>query len=183
MLDPHFEIQGLGPALAKLEAVKILPGQKATRFALRKAANLVRDAAKANAQRLDDPRTPESIAENIDVRFDGAYFRRTDDMKMSIGVLGGAKSTSENAKGKRRRRRASGGTTLEDLGEIAGAGSGNPGGDTFYWRFLEFGTEKMAAQPFMRPAMDEAGEPAIAEFVSQFDNALARAIRRASRGQ
>jgi HK97 gp10 family phage protein len=27
-------------------------------------------------------------------------------------------------------------------------------GDAFYWRFLEFGTSKMAARPFMRPAYE-----------------------------
>lgn len=26
--------------------------------------------------------------------------------------------------------------------------------DAFYWRFLEFGTKKMAAKPFMRPAFE-----------------------------
>jgi len=29
----------------------------------------------------------------------------------------------------------------------------NKGGDTFYWRFLEFGTKSIKARPFMRPAM------------------------------
>ncbi|WP_217629295.1 HK97-gp10 family putative phage morphogenesis protein [Halomonas taeanensis] len=57
----------------------------------------------------------------------------------------------------------------------------NPGGDTYYWRFLEFGTEHMAAQPFMRPGMDESVAPATDEFVTQFDKAIVRAIRRANK--
>ena len=32
---------------------------------------------------------------------------------------------------------------------------GLPGGDTFYWRFVEFGTKYVAARPFMRPAFDQ----------------------------
>lgn len=32
--------------------------------------------------------------------------------------------------------------------------------DAFYWRFLEFGTVKMAAKPFMRPAFDTTSREA-----------------------
>lgn len=33
-------------------------------------------------------------------------------------------------------------------------GKKNAEGDAFYWRFVEFGTSKVAAQPFMRPAFE-----------------------------
>ncbi len=33
--------------------------------------------------------------------------------------------------------------------------------DAFYWRFVEFGTSKMAARPFMRPAFEAKKEEAI----------------------
>jgi HK97 gp10 family phage protein len=33
--------------------------------------------------------------------------------------------------------------------------------DAFYWRFLEFGTVKMAARPFMRPAFDVSSQQAL----------------------
>jgi HK97 gp10 family phage protein len=33
--------------------------------------------------------------------------------------------------------------------------------DSFYWRFVEFGTAKMSAKPFMRPAFDTAKERAV----------------------
>lgn len=39
------------------------------------------------------------------------------------------------------------------------AGAVNPA-DPFYWRFLEFGTAKMAARPFLRPAFDTRKEAA-----------------------
>lgn len=41
--------------------------------------------------------------------------------------------------------------------------------DSFYWRFVEFGTVKMAAQPFMRPAFDikkESAANAIRDYLS-----------------
>lgn len=36
--------------------------------------------------------------------------------------------------------------------------------DPFYWRFLEFGTSKMAARPFMRPAFEAKKVAAVAAF-------------------
>lgn len=33
-------------------------------------------------------------------------------------------------------------------------------GDAFYWRFLEYGTSKMAPHPFIRPAMKRIRTPA-----------------------
>lgn len=37
-------------------------------------------------------------------------------------------------------------------------------GDAFYWRFLEYGTVKMTARPFVRPATEEESNPYIARF-------------------
>ena len=44
------------------------------------------------------------------------------------------------------------------------AGALNPN-DPFYWRFVEFGTSKMAAQPFLRPAFEMKKVPAVNEVV------------------
>lgn len=48
--------------------------------------------------------------------------------------------------------------------------------DAFYWRFLEFGTSKMPARPFMRPAFDSMKERA----VEAIRERLAAAIQRAA---
>ena len=50
---------------------------------------------------------------------------------------------------------------------------------TPHWRLLEFGTEKMAASPFARPALEENVGKAIAEFITQYKKAIARALKRA----
>lgn len=39
--------------------------------------------------------------------------------------------------------------------------SGHPPTDAFYGRFVEFGTVKMPAQPFMRPAFEQTKEAAL----------------------
>ena len=43
---------------------------------------------------------------------------------------------------------------------LAGKGR-NVDRDSYYWRFVEFGTAKMAARPFMRPAFEAKKEEAV----------------------
>ncbi len=40
---------------------------------------------------------------------------------------------------------------------------GNRSQDAYYWRWVEFGTVKMAARPFMRPAFEAQKEAAVQE--------------------
>lgn len=47
------------------------------------------------------------------------------------------------------------------LGVSVGVNKNGKGGDTYYWRFLEFGTSKMAAKPFLGPALEQARDAAI----------------------
>ena len=48
-------------------------------------------------------------------------------------------------------------------------------GQYYYWRFVEFGTSKMPARPFLRPAF-EANKAAM---LSTFKNTLSTAVQRA----
>lgn len=157
------EIHGLEALTAKLDTVSHDMRYRGGRFAMRKAANLIRDRAKENASRLDDPETAANIAENIAVRFSPRVFRQRGELQFRIGVRGGAKGHAAAS------------------GEFKGAGKGNPGGDTYHWRFLEFGTQNMPAQPFLRRALAENVQAATNEFVSQYDRALDRALKRAAK--
>lgn len=49
--------------------------------------------------------------------------------------------------------------------------------DSFYWRFVEFGTAKMAAQPFMRPAFEAKKEEAVARIGEVLDQGIQKAAR------
>lgn len=157
----EFDLVGLEDLRAKLKEISKDMQFKGGRFALRKSAQVIRDKARENASRVDDSKTPEDIAKNITERWSGRLNTRTGDLGFRIGVLGGAKGAAVAS------------------GEIAGKGKANPGGDTFYWRFLEFGTQHISARPFMRPAMTDSIQPATAEFIKQYDKAVDRAIRRA----
>lgn len=176
-----FTLTGASEVTAKLREVQKDVRLKGGRFALRKAANLVRDAAKASADAIDRPETEQHIAANVVVRFSPRDFRRNGNLVFRVGILGGARSQSKSARSSARRRRRQGTASLESLGEVAGAGKGNPGGDTFYWRFQEFGTEDIAGKHFMENALRLNVNNAQNTFVRQYGKALDRAIRRAER--
>ncbi|WP_193090861.1 HK97-gp10 family putative phage morphogenesis protein [Halomonas colorata] len=188
MTDPvALNVDGLEPLLARMDNIGYDLRKKGGRFAMRKAANLIRDRARQNAQAIDDPSTANSIADNIVVRFSPKDFRQRGDLVFRVGVLGGAKGYAAAS------------------GEVKGKGKENPGGDTYYWRFIEFGRgpvkapegENLAnaqsgeffggdvgpapAQPFMRRALSENIQDATNEFINQYNKSLDRALKKQAR--
>lgn len=156
----EFQIEGLDSLLGKLEAITYDVKRKGGRYALRKAAQVVAAKAKDNAARIDDPETAESIPKNISLRWNGRLFKRTGDLGFRVGVLGGARIPKSRPKG---------------------SDPGGPGGDTRYWAFVEFGTEKARAQPFMRSALADHISEVTNTFVTEYEKAIDRAIKRAQK--
>ena len=154
----QFSLIGLEPLLAKLQSVSYDMQYKGGRFALRKAANIVADALRTNAKMIDDPETPEDISKNVAVRFSTRTFKRNGNLMFRVGILGGASFTKKDV-------------------------SGLAGGDTRHWRMQEMGTEHHPAQPFMRRSLSENIGTATNEFISQYEKALDRAIKRATKGK
>lgn len=151
----EFSLYDPDNVLGKLKAFPVAIGKKGARFAMRKAANLVANAAKENARKLDDPQTASAIAENIAVRFSNRTFKRTGNVLFRVGVMGGA------------------GGNLSEKDQAAGL----PGGDTRHWRLLEFGTSRTRARPFMRPALENNINKATDEFIRQLDRWIARNLK------
>ncbi len=150
-----FNLIGLDELMGKLDSVTEDVRYRGGRSALRKAANLVANKAREKAQSFDDPETGRSIAKNIAVRWNGRMFRDTGNIAFRVGVMHGAKIRTP----------------------------GNPdsgiNGPTPHWRLIEFGTAKMAANPFMRTALSDNVAAATAEFITEYDKAIDRAIKRA----
>lgn len=120
---------------------------KAVRGALREAGKVIQAAARAAAPVLAVPtktRTPGTVKKNILVRA-SKFARQAGDEGVYINVRG--------IRGKAR---------VKKLGR---GGAKNPN-DPYYWRFLEFGTRKMAARPFLRPAATSKGPEAIQKFMA-----------------
>lgn len=151
----EFSILGLDSLLGKLGEVSVDVRRKGGRAALRKAAQLVVQKAKAGAERIDDKATGRSISDNIALRWNGRLFKRTGDLGFRIGVLHGA--------------------VLKDGGDLS------TNAPTPHWRLIEFGTEKMPAAPFMRPALADSISEVTNTFVTEYEKAIDRAIRRAAK--
>lgn len=120
----EFELKGLDELRKSLKRLPAKMQKKGLKSALGKAARVIRNAAKQNALRVDDPDTGRRIADNIVQRVRGRHTRRTGDLMVSVGVA-------------------------TERGRIP---KGNPDdgakGNTPHWHLIELGTEKMQAQPF-----------------------------------
>jgi len=51
----------------------------------------------------------------------------------------------------------------------------------WYWHFVEFGTVKMPAHPFIRPAFDAVKDEALNEFKRHLTQGIFRAVRKVRR--
>ena len=170
-------MEGLEQLLGKFDIITYEVKRKTGRSALRKAAQLVANKVRESADRLNDPKTSEEIKKNVAVRWNNKAFKANGDLGFRVGILGGAKAPGGRWKKTDRRSK----TTVADMGELPGKGKANPGGDTYYWRFIEFGTKDIPAHPFMRPALASSVNAATAMFISEFDKGITRAIKRAAK--
>ncbi|HCF3676731.1 TPA: HK97 gp10 family phage protein [Pseudomonas aeruginosa] len=154
----EFSITGLESLLGKLDALSVDIRRKGGRAALRKAAMVALNAAKAGAEKIDDPGTGRSISDNIVLRWNGRLFKQSGDLGFRIGVLHGA--------------------VLPARGDRVDKQKNAP---TPHWRLWEFGTSKMKSSPFMRSALADNIAEVTSTFVSEYEKAIDRAIKRAQK--
>src|SRR5690554_2046193 len=140
-----YTMEGLPELLGKLDTVTDDMKHKGGRFALRRAAQVIRDQAKQNASKIDDPRSAEDIEANIVERWNGRLFRRTGRLGFRIGVQGG-----------------SGGN------KPASAFSGLPGAGTGDGSHQEFGRQNAAPHPLLNPASDPPGQRPVKPLIKRY---------------
>ncbi|QDJ91874.1 HK97-gp10 family putative phage morphogenesis protein [Acinetobacter haemolyticus] len=149
-MEASVEFKGVDELARKL---KLLADSKSARRIARKssrqAMNLVRNSAREKAKRIDDRETREKIWKNIMTQ--GGKTKDANLILMRVGVRGGA---SMNSKSNRQ--------ALESLS----------GGNTTYWRHIEFGNSHQPAVPFMRPALAENIDSVINRFGQVFGSEL-----------
>lgn len=156
-------IQGLDGVLEKLRTLGPKLQKKALNAAMRKGMAIVRKSAADKAKRFDDPTTSQKIWKEIVVRSNVKKARRMGpgNFVVQVGVKGGAKSYKDNRKNRRAGR----------VGE-----SYEGGGSVWHWRLLEFGTSKMRAQPFMRPALADNTSAVTNTVVVELNKAIDKII-------
>jgi len=155
-MSEQFGLQGVDELVGKLSSITYDAKFKGGKLALKRAANFIADKARQyQKEHIDDTKTPNAIYKNIKVQFGKKRFESTGDLMFRIGVQGGA---------------------ILKINFKPGTG-----GYTFYWRFIEFGTEKVDAHPFMRPALQNNDFKAAGIFIHEYKQAINRAIKKSRR--
>lgn len=164
------QLQGLGQVLERMRTLAPKLQKKGLSAAVRRGANIVKNAAKENSKRIDDKETQNAIWKNIAIQASAKYGRRVGGVVMRVGVRGGA-----NVHRVIRESRGFGGFGKTNLSLSA---SDLPGGDTRHWRLIEFGTSRFEGKHFMVPALANNVESATSAIVEelnvQIDKALAQ---------
>lgn len=158
-----FHVKGLDGVIDRLKELGALGGKTGgpLKEGLRKGANLIRDAAIANA-----PRDTGFMAEQITTSRDGKPHLVGATEHFWVGVKRGKKAYANT---KRNRGRGRVGKTY------------NVDGNAYYWRFLEFGTAKLRPRPFLRPAFEANKEAAVNAIVTGIDKAITRIAKKVRR--
>jgi HK97 gp10 family phage protein len=156
----NIAIEGLDDVLAALKALPDSITKNAAPFAMRKGANVIAKEAKARAPVGKTRKLVTSIAVRKRKKKPREFA-----LMYSVGVLGGASATYGNTRANRRKG-------------LVGK-KYDKGGNAFYWRYLELGTEKMPAKSFLRPALHAKADDAVKAIADGFRTGLTRAVTKA----
>lgn len=150
------KVTGLKELGQRLNALERKTKNRIAVKAMRRGGVIIRDQARANAPVLKQP----------------VPHRRAGTLRKAISTRtkiekGGKVRTYIWVKGLKTKQ------ILKFKGKSGKSGSYNPR-DPFYWRFVEFGTSKMPAKPFMRPAFQQSKETAAKEIITTLREEIIR---------
>jgi HK97 gp10 family phage protein len=154
MIDFSIDVKGLRELDVQLRALPEKVAGQALAASVSAGARAIRDEAIQRAPVRTGAMKAQIFTKRVRT---GSQFE-----KLSIVGVRGGKAKYANNKANRRAGRA--GKEYENAGA------------TYYWRFVEFGTRKMAAHPFLRPAFDAKQQEAITVITERLDNLIQKAI-------
>lgn len=150
-------LKELGQALENLgRKTKNKLGAKA----MRKGGAIIRDQARANAPMLKE-KVPHRKRGTLKKNIVASTKPQKDGSVRTIIFVRSLKNSK----------------VLEFKGKTGKSGAYNPN-DPFYWRFVEFGTSKMPAQPFLQPAFSAKKEQAAREVITTLRNDILQEAKR-----
>lgn len=143
------QLHGFDDLIAKLRAIAPAMRKRVLRNALAAGARVVRDEAQRRVPVLSSTmkapyRTPGTVKAAIRVRT-SKVARRAGDVGVFVNV-----KPAPGAKFKTRTTRLFGLKIKNRVQVRASQRGAKSRTDPFYWRFLEFGTAKMQARPFLQ---------------------------------
>jgi HK97 gp10 family phage protein len=151
-LADFFELKGAKEFKDRLNKFPYKLQESAGRSAARKAMRIVSKAAVAAVKKFDSDKTPEAIWKNVYLQQSRRGSKAIGGVMMRVGILGGA-------------RRPKGKDPKADA---------QPGGDTRHWRYVELGTEKVAARPFLLPSLENNQSAVYQTLADGLDAAIAK---------
>ena len=144
--------------------------KRALTNALRKGARYVTKSAKARVP-VDTGELRSAIVTRVNTRMG----RRVGGAVVQVGILGGARQYADTQKNRARvinRGKRKGIFIPSRVGQEYEHGE-----NQFYIRFLEFGTSKMAARPFLQPALKENINVVTQTAAAELRKAIDRIVR------
>lgn len=154
------KVEGLKELQQAMQALGRKTSNRIAVKAMRKGGAIVRDKARANA-----PVLQQSVPHRKAGTLKKAIRSRTKvgkNGKINTYIWVKGLSTKQ---------------VLKFKGKTGKAGAYNPR-NPFYWRFVEFGTSKMPARPFMRTAFAETKEKVATEIITTLHDEILKEAKR-----
>ncbi|OZN25256.1 hypothetical protein CFY87_03685 [Actinobacillus seminis] len=160
MVNLSVKVTGLKELKQRLSTLERKAKNRIAVKAMRRGGIIIRDQARENAPLLKEKvphRKRGTLRKSIVTR---TKLQKDGSVRTVIFVR-----TLKNSK------------ILEFKSKTGKSGAYNPN-DPFYWRFLEFGTSKMPAQPFLQPAFSSKKEKALQEIISTLRDEISKEAKR-----
>jgi len=155
MADVTVQFEGFAELAKALHELPERVARNGLRAAVNAGANVIKKEAISKAPELTGALKANLYQKQI--REKSGPVRQTFYVGVKNGVAKYAKTAANRRAGK--------------VGVYKNAGS------TFYWRFIEFGTSKMPAKPFLRPAFEGQKENAVKAIGAKLDERIQKHAR------
>lgn len=160
MANLSVKVTGLKELKQRLSTLERKAKNRIAVKAMRRGGVIIRDQARANAPLLKE-KVPHRKRGTLKKNIIASTKPQKDGSVRTIIFVRSLKNSK----------------IIEFKGKTGKGGAHNPN-DPFYWRFVEFGTSKMPAQPFLQPAFASKKEQAAREIITTLRDDILREAKK-----